>query len=167
MNVTLPPPRKAAHPSCSRRAAIILLWALTAFLVLLFLVEGGSKLLFDAGTIKNFHKWGYPTWLVFVVGLLEFPGAILIAIPRFALLGAALLVADMLGAVVTGAVQGIAPIALFSACILALVALIGWARRKQFVGWPRLQRWTTRVTTEEIGLSEEGGVLNHQEHANG
>ena len=138
---------KVTHSPRGSRAVSILLWSMTIFLALLFLVEGGSKLLFDAGTIKNFHKWGYPTWLVFVVGLLEFPGAILIVIPRLALLGTALLAVDMAGAIVTGAVQGILPIVLFSAFILGLVALIGWARRKRFMGWPLLQRGGRSATT--------------------
>ena len=166
MKAALPPLVKAADVPRSR-AASIALWAITIFLVLLFLVEGGSKLLFDAGTIKNFHKWGYPTWLVFVVGLLEFPGAILILFPRLALLGAALLVADMIGAIVTGLVQGIVPIVLVSAFILALIAVIGWVRRKRFVGWSLLPRPALRATTVEERFSESAQWSNHKEQANG
>lgn len=128
MKLTLPP--------WSRRTAPILLWIMTLFLVVLFLVEGGGKLLLDAGTVKVFLRWGYPTWFVVLVGILELTGALLLLFPRFALLGAALLVADMIGAIVTGIIQGIVPIIAFSAVVLVLIVIIGWARRKRFVGWP-------------------------------
>src|SRR5215469_15369999 len=98
-----------------RRAAAVLLWSITIFLALLFLAEGSTKLLFDAGTVHTFHKFGYPDWLVFAVGLLEFPGAVLIVFPRLALLGTALMAVDMVGAITTGIIQGIVPIILFSA----------------------------------------------------
>ncbi|HZR42183.1 MAG TPA: DoxX family protein [Ktedonobacteraceae bacterium] len=130
---------KLTLPSCSRRIATTLLWIITIFLVALFLVEAGGKLLLDAKTVQVFLKWGYPAWFVVIVGILEFTGALLFLIPRFALLGAALLVIDMIGAIVTGIIQGIWPIIAFSAIVLVLLVLIGWTRRKRFVGWSLLQ----------------------------
>ena len=130
---------KRIFPPWSRRAAFILLWIMTLFLVALFLVEGGGKVLLDAGTVKVFLKWGYPAWFVIMVGIVEFTGALLLLVPRFALLGAALLVADMMGAIVTGIIQGIVPIIAFSSVVLVLLVIIGWSRRKRFVGWSSLQ----------------------------
>lgn len=145
---------RSTLPSYVPRPLNILLWIITIFLVLLFLVEGGGKLILDAGTVRTFHKWGYPIWFVFLVGMLEFSGAVLISIPRFALLGAVLLIIDMIGAIVTGVIQGIAPIIFFSAVILLLIVLIGWARRKRFVGWPLLQRLAPGATTAGKSLPQ-------------
>jgi uncharacterized membrane protein YphA (DoxX/SURF4 family) len=121
------------------RIVHILLWSVTILVVALFLVEGGAKLVLDPGTVRVFLKWGYPAWFVIIVGILEFAGAILILIPQLALLGAILLVVDMIGAIMTGVIQGIVPIIVFSAVVLALIVIIGWARRKRFVGWSLLQ----------------------------
>ncbi|MBV9614663.1 MAG: DoxX family protein, partial [Ktedonobacteraceae bacterium] len=66
---------KRILPPWSRRAAFILLCIMTLFLVALFLVEGGGKVLLDAGTVKVFLKWGYPAWFVIMVGIVEFTGA--------------------------------------------------------------------------------------------
>ncbi|MBV9710518.1 MAG: hypothetical protein JO011_06365, partial [Ktedonobacteraceae bacterium] len=49
------------------------------------------------------------------------------------------LVADMMGAIVTGIIQGIVPIIAFSSVVLVLLVIIGWSRRKRFVGWSSLQ----------------------------
>jgi uncharacterized membrane protein YphA (DoxX/SURF4 family) len=153
--------------SGGRRAAVVLLRGITIFLALLFLVEGGTKLFLDAKTVATFHKWGYPAWLVFAVGLLEFPGAALIVIPRLALLGTALMAVDMVGAIVTGVVQGIVPIILFSACILLLVVLVGWTRRKRFIWWPLLQHRFLNATTVREGLPETAGLTSQKEPGNG
>jgi uncharacterized membrane protein YphA (DoxX/SURF4 family) len=133
----------------------------TIVLALLFLVEGGSKLLLDAGTVRTFHTWGYPIWLVFAVGLLEFPGALLILVPRLALLGAALMVIDMIGAIGTGVIQGIVPIILFSGLVLMMAALVGWTRRKRFVGWRLLQRPGLDAPAMEQNLAEAAATGDH------
>lgn len=127
---------KLTQPPWGRKTASILLWATTLVLVALFLVEGGGKLLLDAKTVSVFLRWGYPGWFVVTVGLLESMGALLLLFPRLALLGATLLVIDMIGAIVTGILHGIVPIIAFSGTVLVLLVIIGWVRRKRFVGWP-------------------------------
>ena len=55
----------------------------------------------------------------------------------------------MIGAIVAGIVQGIVPIMVFSAVILILIAIIGWMRRKHFVGWSVLEaRFAPKNVTE-------------------
>ncbi|MFN0180181.1 MAG: DoxX family protein [Gemmatimonadales bacterium] len=82
----------------------------------------------DPATVANFTRWGYPDGFYRIVGLAEVIAAILLLIPRTALIGAVGVVAVMLGAVGThlkAGEYGFAPIPLV---IGALAAWAGWQR---------------------------------------
>jgi uncharacterized membrane protein YphA (DoxX/SURF4 family) len=77
------------------------LLVLSNVLGLLFLLAGGSKLVAPEMHFKDFQDWGYPIWFVFVVGVIEVVGALLLLIPLVRFYGALLLAANMLGATAT------------------------------------------------------------------
>jgi uncharacterized membrane protein YphA (DoxX/SURF4 family) len=92
---------------------------IAGLLALAFLAAGGSKLAGAAPHPAQFEGWGYPIWFMYVTGLVELSGAILVAIPRTRLYGALALAATMLGAIGTHVVNGefgalIAPIVLLT-----------------------------------------------------
>ena len=108
----------------------ILLWALTALLAAFFLVAGGSKLASSASSSVNFARWGYPGWFLYVVGVMEAGGAIALLVPRVAGFAALLLCGTMVGAALTHLVHGEMTAVPVPLVLLALVALVGYARRE-------------------------------------
>ena len=105
---------------------------LALLLALAFLGAGGSKLAGDAMHVANFDRWGYPSWFMYVTGLIEVVAALLILLPKTRFYGAALLVPTMIGAILTHIVGGdgldtiIAPLVL-----LALVGFVAWTERSK------------------------------------
>ncbi|HWG34223.1 MAG TPA: DoxX family protein [Gemmatimonadaceae bacterium] len=59
---------------------------------------GLSKLITTGEWDRLFASWGYPAWFMIVVACAELFGAIALLVPRFAVVGAAVLGAVMLGA---------------------------------------------------------------------
>lgn len=114
------------------RAKVIVTWVLSGLIALVMLMAGGSKLQGTEEQIKNFAALGYPAWFLYVTGIIEVVGGILLVIPKTAVFGVLLLGATMVGAVVSllkvGDV-GHAPIPL---AFLLVIALIGWLRADQF-----------------------------------
>jgi uncharacterized membrane protein YphA (DoxX/SURF4 family) len=108
---------------------LVLLWALTALLAAFFLVAGGAKLASSASSSVNFARWGYPGWFMCVVGVMEVGGAIALLVPRLAGFAAALLCGTMVGAALTHLAHGETTAAPVPLVLLALVALVGYARR--------------------------------------
>ena len=78
-------------------------WVLSGLLALMFLFAGGFKLSGAQTAIDNFAKWGYPDWFRVVTGVIEVTAAVLVLVPRMSFYGAALMVATMVGAVLTHA----------------------------------------------------------------
>ena len=79
-------------------AATVLSVLLAAGFIFVF---GGPKVMPGEETIANFVRWGYPPWFVTVTGAIEVLGGILLLIPKTRFYGAALLVATMVGAILT------------------------------------------------------------------
>jgi putative oxidoreductase len=70
----------------------------------LFLFAGGTKLApgaMQARHIEAFTRWGYPIWFMYVVGVIEVGGGLLLFIPATRFYAAVLLACNMIGAVVT------------------------------------------------------------------
>lgn len=108
---------------------LVLLWILTAFLTAIFLTAGGTKLAGLPAQADNFARWGYPGWFMYVVGVMEAGGAIALLIPRAAGFAAILLCGTMVGAALTHLAHGETTAAPVPLVLLALVALVGYARR--------------------------------------
>lgn len=106
-------------------------WVLCGLLAALFLMAGGSKLAGAEQHVKGFAHWGYPDWFRLVVGTVEVTSAVLLLIPRIAFFGAAALALVMTGATYTHLFRatGEGGMAAFTVLLLALAAIVAWARR--------------------------------------
>ena len=87
------------------RAAV---WACAIFLAVAFVFVGISKLQGRSavGWTERFAHWGYPANASYVVGVFEILGGLGLLIPRWRRVAASNLVALMIGALCTHAVQG-------------------------------------------------------------
>ncbi|MEV1145959.1 DoxX family protein [Micromonospora sp. NPDC049799] len=122
------------------RLMTVLYW----FVALEFLVGAVTKYLpgetpFGPPYAMKFVEWGYPAWMRFVVGALEFLGAVLLVVPsrRARFLGATVLVFVLTGATTTHIVNHdtwsesvSAPVHLV---IMGILALVNWPARWQDV----------------------------------
>jgi uncharacterized membrane protein YphA (DoxX/SURF4 family) len=98
-------------------------WVVAVLLALAFLGAGAAKLTTQPMMLQEFARFGYPTWFMYVTGILEVVGAIAVLVPRYAFYGAALLTCIMLGAIFSHLTHGQAamigaPVVLF---VLALL----------------------------------------------
>ena len=75
----------------------VVLWALTALLVMVFVRAGIAKFDSASGWSKAFAHWGYPVWFRVLIGVVEVAAAGLLLWPRTAAYGAILVIAVMLG----------------------------------------------------------------------
>lgn len=102
------------------------LHGVSALLTLAFLLTGGSKLMGAEMHVQNFQIWGYPGWFMYVTGTVEVLGAILVIIPKTRFYGAALLVATMIGAIITHIQAGQIPIIPVPLVLLLLAGFVAW-----------------------------------------
>jgi hypothetical protein len=114
----------------------VLLWLGTAVLFVLFLAGGIQKLTQETSALRDFARWQYPLWFMLVIGAVELSSAMLILVPRLAFAGAALIVLDMAGGVITTLRFAEEDRALLSLSLLAIAGLVALARWPQF--WGRL-----------------------------
>jgi len=77
------------------------LWILQILAAATFLLAGGSKLAGVAPMVEMFDKIGLGQWFRYLTGGLEVTGALLLLIPTTVVLGGALLVVTMVGAIAT------------------------------------------------------------------
>jgi uncharacterized membrane protein YphA (DoxX/SURF4 family) len=117
--------------TASSKASRIAIWVVSVLLAFVFLMAGIPKLLGVEAHVQHFARWGYPDWFRVVVGAVETASAILLLIPRLAYLGAAGIATIMAGATYTHVIRvpEEASRAPFTLSLLALAALVGYARR--------------------------------------
>ena len=117
--------------TASSKASRIAIWVLSVLLAFVFLMAGIPKLLGVEAHVQHFARWGYPDWFRVVVGAVETASAVLVLIPRLASLGAAGIVTIMAGATYTHVIRvpEEASRSPFTLSLLALAALVGYARR--------------------------------------
>jgi putative oxidoreductase len=77
-----------AAPSGRGRAVTIALWALQALLALMFAMAGLAKVFGDPAMVQMFATIGIGQWFRYVVGALEFSGAVGVLLPRLSGLAA-------------------------------------------------------------------------------
>jgi putative oxidoreductase len=123
---------KAATVSPARRPLSrglnITAWVLQGLAAFAFLGAGGSKLASAPEMVQLFGKLGAGQWFRYLTGALEVTGAVAVLFPRTAFYGAMLLVAVMVGAIVTHlAVLGGNPTP--AVVLLAIVGTVAWLRR--------------------------------------
>ena len=113
----------------SLKARRIIFWIMQTILLIVFLGEGSTKLLGLQFQIEAFMRWGYPTWLRFVIGTLEIAGAIglLTKLRTWTTLG---LFGIMLGAIYTHLTHHEAPVIAFPIFMIILLILSTRLKKK-------------------------------------
>ncbi len=99
-------------------------------LTLAFLAAGGSILLGAEMMVMTFEAIGWGQWFRYVTGGIEVAAAVLLWVPGLAALGAALLVATMVGAIIAH-VAVLGPSFVPALVLGVLAALILYAHRDQ------------------------------------
>lgn len=105
--------------------------AATYLLAAIFLASGTAKLLALPFEVEAFARWGYPSWFMYLTGILEVAGAIGLLVPRVSALAAFCLAGLMAVAVYTHVVNAEWPMLVLATGILALAAWRGWVGRHQ------------------------------------
>ena len=117
-----------------RIALEIVIWIITLLVALVCLRSGVMKMPSVPGVefwIRDFARWGYPDWFRMVVGVAELAAFALLLIPRLAAYGASIFAVVMIGAIFTHATHGESGRLPFNLFLLALSAIIVYAR------WPK------------------------------
>lgn len=110
------------------KAMNITLWVLQILAAGIFLMAGESKLAGAAPMVAAFEQIGIGQWFRYFTGGLEVTSAILLLIPKTSAIGAALLAATMVGAIVTHLfIIGGSPAVPF--VLLVVTAIVAWKRR--------------------------------------
>ena len=117
----------------------VVLWVLQIGAAGMFLMVGFLKLKGDPQLVGLFKAIGLGQWFRYLTGTLEVAGAVLLLIPRTSGLGALLLVAVMVGAVVTHVViVGGSP--LMAIILLVVTSIVAWGRRHRTMNLLAQQR---------------------------
>ena len=95
---------------------------ITYFLAASFILAGGAKLVEVKMMKDNFAKYGFPDWLLRVVGLGEVTGGVLLLIPSLAIFGATGLALVVVGGIIAHAMSMEAPMA-FPPLVLLVLSL--------------------------------------------
>jgi uncharacterized membrane protein YphA (DoxX/SURF4 family) len=112
------------------RGSLIALWATQLVLAAMFLMAGGSKLAGVPDMVSLFDLIGIGQWLRYVTGVIEVISGIALLVPSAAVFGALLLIATMLGAIITNVfVVPASPV--IPLLLLLAAAAVAWARRHQ------------------------------------
>ena len=106
-------------------------WVLSGLLSVMFLFAGGFKLSGAQVAVDNFAKWGYPDWFRVVTGVIEVAAGVLVVIPRTSLLGAALILPTMVGAVLTHLTHAETRNVTLPLILFALAAVLAYLRRPE------------------------------------
>ena len=120
----------------------VVVWILSVLMMLAMLAVGGGKLASVDPWPRYFAEWGYPDWFRVVTGVVQLVGAVSLLVPRIAAYGAGLLVAVMLGAVITEVVNEVGFGPVIPSIYLVLLALLFVAR------WPQAVTKVARAGAE-------------------
>jgi uncharacterized membrane protein YphA (DoxX/SURF4 family) len=107
----------------------VALFLLTAFVALLFVVTGASKLGAVPPSPENFARWGFSPAFMYAIGAIEILGGIALLVPRLARFSAVVLIGVMLGAVKTGVAYHEALHIFLPLALIGLLSIILYARR--------------------------------------
>src|SRR5581483_90253 len=84
------------------------------------------------GVVEQFRVFGYPTWFMTCIGVVEFVGCIGLVIPLTATVAALLLGVEMVGAAYTHLMAGQYSMAPVPFILLIALCGVGYARRAEF-----------------------------------
>jgi putative oxidoreductase len=119
----------ASEPS---KGKVIATWVLSGLVAAMMLTAGVPKLMGQEKAVQGFAAMGFPSWFVYLIGVMEVGGAILLLIPKTAVFGVVILGVTMIGAVGTMLKMGNIPGALVPFAFLVAIGIIGWLRQDQF-----------------------------------
>ena len=110
-------------------------WILRALLVVLFAVAGIMKLIAHPFEVHGFARFGYDSWFMYAIGIIELGAALALLHARSLLPAVALLGTVLVGAVYSHWRVGDPPVmtlpALIVLALLAALAAIHWPRGAQ------------------------------------
>jgi putative oxidoreductase len=109
---------------------VITAWVLSVVLAVGFLGAGGSKLAAQPFQVQLFQTLGFPGWFMYATGSLEIAGAIALLIPRYAVVGAIVIICVMLGALASLVTHAQMSLLAPTVLLLVLAAAVGYLR-----GW--------------------------------
>jgi hypothetical protein len=108
---------------------------MTLMLTYVFFSQGLAKFSAHSGWAAAFSHWGYPVWFRVTIGVLELLAAVLILWPRSAPVGAALIIAIMLGGMGTHVLKDKKPRITSELVPLTFATVVLVSRRKQVATW--------------------------------
>jgi putative oxidoreductase len=100
-------------------------WVLTVIVALAFLGASFAKFTASPSMVTLFQSFNYPLWFMYVTGVLELAGAVLVLIPQRAIAGATLLSVIMAGAIISHLTHGQVAASAVPVVLLALCILVG------------------------------------------
>lgn len=106
---------------------------LSVLLALLFLASGATKLVGMDMQVQGFERWDYPIWFMYVTGLLEVLGGLLLFAPATRFAGSLLLASVMVGATGTHVMNGEIAVAGVPALLALCLAWIVWRTRGPYI----------------------------------
>jgi uncharacterized membrane protein YphA (DoxX/SURF4 family) len=110
-------------------AASDLAWAFQILAATQFFLTGLDKLADAPVMVQLFATVGFGQWLRYLTGIIEVVGAVLLLVPRGAVIGAALLALTMIGALIAHfTVLPFPPVK--PIILLVMVAVVFWVRRQ-------------------------------------
>jgi len=124
-NATIQNSMGTARPG---KAVNVVLWVLQILGAAMFLMAGGNKLAGNEQMVGMFEAIGVGQWFRYLTGVIEVASAILLLIPRFAGVGALLLIPTMVGAILTHLfIVGGSPVV--PIVLLVVMVVIAYGRR--------------------------------------
>ena len=103
----------------------------TYILALIFFASGGAKLLSLTFEVEAFTRWGYSIAFMYLVGALEFLGAIGLLIPRISALTSLCLTLLMFGAIGTHLVHMEWLMLVIASAITLCSFSLSWSKRTE------------------------------------
>ncbi len=122
-------PALASNEARPSRLATVSVWSLQLVSAAMFLFAGGLKLAGAEPMVQLFDALGVGQWFRYATGGIEVTAAVLLLTPRFAVIGALLLVPTMIGAVATHAFV-VGGSSAMPALLGVAAAAIVWLRRR-------------------------------------
>ena len=106
-------------------------WTLTILLVLFFINVSYRKFTGNEVTVAHFREWGYGSWLITFIAILELSGALLLLFPVTATSGALLLSLVLTGATYTLLSHQVLSTSYVTITALILCLILGYIRWNQ------------------------------------
>lgn len=108
-------------------------YLLMALLTIAMLFAGGAKLVGNEQLWQQFINFGYPYWFYILTGIIEAGAAILLWPRQTRLIGAGLIIATMIGALLSNMSVGASQFYMVNTVIAAIAGVVVWLNRDS---WP-------------------------------